>query len=200
MFWILINIRPKYRLWIAAGTVLCMIVGITILLSIESISTMMFVQGWARRDEIWPAAIQAISYHPWSGYGISSGDAVKELLYQYTGQLDAVHSTPLSLAFRAGIPTAVLWFVVFSMSFIRLIYSKLNQTDKSVIVMGLIGTFTACMFTDYSIGGAGYGSFVSTIFLGLANITPFLQPSKQAKQPKHIAKIIFANPVQQGNQ
>ena len=179
--WIFINVRPKYRVWIAVGIALIMLITLSILFSVEAISTMVFVQGWARRDEIWPAAIQAISYHPWAGYGISSGDAVKELLYHYTGQLDAVHSTPLSLAFRAGIPTAVLWFIVFSMSFIRLAYSQLNQADKSVVVMGLVGTFVACMFTDYSIGGAGYGSLVSTIFLGLANVTPFLQPRQQTK-------------------
>lgn len=181
LFWMLINIRPKYRFWIAAGIAVITIISFAILLSQESISAMLFSQGWARRNEIWPAAIQAISYHPWSGYGISSGDAVKELLYQYTGELDAVHSTPLSLAFRSGIPTALLWFIVFSISFVRLMYSNLNQADKSVIVMGLVGTFVACMFTDYSIGGAGYGSLVSTIFLGLANITPLLTPRLEVK-------------------
>lgn len=181
LFWMLINIRPKYRFWIAAGIAVITIISFAILLSQESISAMLFSQGWARRNEIWPAAIQAISYHPWSGYGISSGDAVKELLYQYTGELDAVHSTPLSLAFRSGIPTALLWFIVFSISFVRLMYSNLNQADKSAIVMGLVGTFVACMFTDYSIGGAGYGSLVSTIFLGLANITPLLTPRLEVK-------------------
>lgn len=181
LFWMLINIRPQYRFWVAAGIAVIAVISISVLLSIESVSAMMFSQGWARRNEIWPAAIQAISYHPWSGYGISSGDAVKELLYQYTGELDAVHSTPLSLAFRSGIPTALLWFIVFSISFVRLMYSNLNQADKSVIVMGLVGTFVACMFTDYSIGGAGYGSLVSTIFLGLANITPLLTPRLEVK-------------------
>jgi len=132
---------------------------------------LLFSQGWAKREILWPTAIKAIIKSPWWGYGFGKPEIVENVIYYYTGYKTSIHCGPLGLAFHAGIPVALLWLFIVLVSINRLFKSKLLLLEKAFLETCIAGTLIATIFLDYNIGGLSYGSLLQTIFLGLSNLS-----------------------------
>lgn len=181
LVWILVRVKPSRRLGIAFGLIVLSAVAVCVAFSVEYLYYLMFGQGWAFRDIVWPAALRAILDRPLWGYGIGSESSVYEVMYAYSGLAFSVHSTPLGLAFHVGIPAALLWVWVIVISIGRLVRSNLNSLDKASLLAGITGALVAAIFLDYNLGGINYGSFVQSIFLGLANVSPYLRGQSEGE-------------------
>jgi len=173
--WLITITKPSHRRRTFALLALLAISGYFIIIHVKRVNEILFGLGLARREILWPAAIQLIMERPLLGYGFGRAEIVQSCLYAYTGFATSIHSTPLSIAFRAGIPLAVLYLIIFGVSLNRLRTSKLDRPEKAIIVAGVVGTFGAAIFLEYTLGGAAYGTFVHTTFLGLANASPWLR-------------------------
>lgn len=172
--WLILGTKPsrRKRVFILLG--ILTILGLFMITYVKPINEALFALGMGRRAIFWPAAIQIITKQPLLGYGFGNPEIVESALYEYTGIATSIHNTLLSIAFHAGIPAAVLYLIVLYVSLKRLVKSKLELSKKSVILGCTLGSIIAAFFLDYTPGGISYGTFMSTIFLGLSNASPWL--------------------------
>ena len=145
-------------------------------------------QGMSGRDILWPAAISAMLDRPITGYGVNS-DLAMEAVYVHGGYNEdivpvPVHNGPLDLGVMAGFPAAILYVLLFVISFIRLLASSMEFTTKRFFIAAMIIYIPANLFQAYTIGGISYGSLVFTIFLGICNIAPMIYGRKEYKKRK----------------
>ena len=145
-------------------------------------------QGMSGRDILWPAAISAMVDRPFTGYGVNS-DIAMEAVYVHGGYNEdivpvPVHNGPLDLGVMAGFPAAILYVLLFVISFIRLLASSMEFTTKRFFIAAMIIYIPANLFQAYTIGGISYGSLVFTIFLGICNIAPMIYGRKKYKRRK----------------
>ena len=179
--WLLTRAEPSERKKAFALVGVSIMLGALIVTVVDSINEALFGLGMGGREILWPTAIQIIAEKPLLGYGFGRQEIVQSMLYKYTAVATSIHSTPLSIAFHAGIPAAALYLIVIFVSLKRLVKSKLSRSHKSVILGGIVASTVAAVFLDYTPGGLSYGTIAQTIFLGLANAAPWLHCAWRAK-------------------
>jgi len=179
--WLAVRAEPSQRKQAFALLGVSIILGTLVVTVVDPINEALFALGLGRREICWPAAIQIISEKPLLGYGFGSQEIVESMLYKYTGFATSIHSTPLSIAFHAGIPAAALYLIVIFVSLNRLVKSRLSRSHKSVILGGIAASSIAALFLDYLPGGVSYATITQTTFLGLANAAPWLHCAWRAK-------------------
>jgi len=173
--WLLGITKPSHRRKAVVLLILLAISGLLIVIYIKPVNQALYGIGLARRKLFWSAAIQLIAKSPLVGYGFGSPEIVQSRLYAHTGFETAIHSTPLGIAFHAGIPVAVLYFIMFWVALKHLKNAKLDRPARATIATGVIVSFFAAFFLDYTPGGISYGTLIYTTFLGLANASPWLR-------------------------
>lgn len=172
--WLITRVKPSQRSQIFVLLGVLIILGVLIVTAIDPINEALFALGMGGREIYWPAAVKIISQKPLLGYGFGRQEIVESMLFKYTSIATSIHSTPLSIAFYAGIPVAVLYLAIIFVSLKRLFKSRLNPSQKSVILGGVVTSSIAAFFLDYIPGGLSYGTIIYTVFLGLANVSFWL--------------------------
>lgn len=174
--WLIIKVRKSRRFMLVIALGVVAVGGMAIMFSVENVRGAFFGHGWAGRDQIWPVAIGMILNRPLWGYGFGRWEEVtSQMIYTFTGMEFEVHSTPLCVGMSAGIFAVIFYFIIIIISLRRLHRSSLTRLEKATIAAGVVGMFISGLFLEYDLGGASFGSFVQTIFLGLANASPWLR-------------------------
>ncbi len=138
----------------------------------DNLLSYLYGQGWALRDELWPAAIRAISQRPFFGHGAGNEIDALNAIYRYSGYYEVIHSTILSLGFYSGVPAAMAYLLVYVVAVFRLRDSELDRSTTILYLSVIISSFVISLSLDYHLGGAAYGAVMICIFLGLASLAP----------------------------
>jgi len=179
--WLVIITKPSHRYTSIGLLTLLTITGVFTVAHVRPLNAALLELGLAKREILWPAMIQLIMERPLAGYGFGRAEIIESRVYSYTGSASAAHSAPLSIAFHGGIPLALLYLMIFWISLRRLQRSKLGRPEKATVMAGMTGLFVAALFSDYTPGGVAYATFLYTIFLGLANASPWLSSMRGAR-------------------
>ena len=111
--WLIMKTKSADRPVVFLTSSVILFVFFSIIFSFGPIYSLVFGQQLANRDLWWPAIVKAVSLRPLWGYGIGNAKIVYDVMFNYAGYPTSVHSTPLGLAFRAGIPVFLLWLTVY---------------------------------------------------------------------------------------
>lgn len=181
--WVLVVAAPAARrLWVILGLALVAVAGVSVVLSSDILSSALFGQGFTKRDVLWSGAIEASLAKPWIGFGLGPSNQLQGILYDQTGFSTAVHNGFLSMALRGGIPAGLAYVSIMLLSIWRvLVATSWRRIERATISALIVGSIVAVVFLDYSIGGAGYGAFVMSVVLGIANAAPWSRVGVQAR-------------------
>ncbi len=137
-------------------------------------------RGLSGRDVAWQFAFSIIEERPVTGQGfLASGELTeqhKKLLRKsgYSGAGTTFHNTFITKAVELGVVATFFYMLLYLLPLIRICQPTDFVEEQHLVRSILLVTTTASLFRDYNIGGVRSTAILVSIFLGLANLWPWL--------------------------
>ena len=137
-------------------------------------------RGLSGRDVAWQFAFSIIEEQPVKGQGfLASGELTerhKKLLRKsgYSGAGTTFHNTFITKAVELGVIATSFYLLLYVLPLIRICTATEYIEEQHLVRSVLLVTITASLFRDYNIGGVRSTATMISIFLGLANLWPWL--------------------------
>lgn len=137
-------------------------------------------RGLSGRDVAWRFAYSVIKEQPVKGQGfLASGDLTERHQRQlertgYSGTGTTFHNTFITKAVELGVIATLLYLPLYLVPLIRICAPTEYGEEQQLVRNVLLVAITASVFRDYNIGGVRSTSVLISIFLGLANLWPWL--------------------------
>jgi O-antigen ligase len=137
-------------------------------------------RGLSGRDVAWQFAFQLVAEKPVKGHGFLASseltDKHRKLLREsgYSGAGTTFHNTFITKAVELGVPATALYSLLYIVPLLRICAPTSHPAQQQLLRNVLLVVITASLFRDYNIGGVRSTALLTSIFIGLANLSPWL--------------------------
>ncbi len=137
-------------------------------------------RGLSGRGEAWRFALKLVEEKPWTGHGFMAStefteDQRKQLRKSgFSGAGTTFHNTFLTKAVDMGVVVTGIYCLLYLIPLFHVCQPTRFALEQTLVRSMVLLTLTASIYRDYNIGGIRSTAMIGAMFLGVANMWPWV--------------------------